>query len=284
MNSAEFLNGLFTKIGVDVENPALKEVVTKVAAIDISDELVTKFNSSYMTEAAAKANTKIIGHFKAQHYNGLDDEIKPLYDELGIPEEVKAELFKEASSTKRVSSLLRKVKELTETKAGASKGDKAELEKQIKELNGQIKTEKDNAKLEIDKAKTDFDDKLKDLYLTQNLSGITYVSDSYKDEDFLLPKTKIAQALKAKNLKVVLDGKDFKLQTEQGVAYFENNQEVNFKSFTDKILADNKYTSVTTQSQAPNKTVVQTKTLNHVNSNGVSAYDLMIQEAEAQTK
>jgi uncharacterized protein YehS (DUF1456 family) len=244
MNLAEFLNGSFTKVGVDVETPALKEIVTKAAALEISDELVTKFNSLYMTEAAAKSNPKIIGHFRAQHYNGLDDEIKPLYDELGIPDDVKAELLKETSSTKRVSSMLRKVKELSELKAGATKGDKAELEKQIKELNGLVKTEKDNAKLEIDKVKNDFDERLKDVYLTQNLSGITYASDSYKDEDFLLPKTKIAQALKAKNLKVVLDGKEFKLQTEQGVAYFDNNQEVNFKSFTDKILADNKYTAV----------------------------------------
>jgi ribosomal protein L12E/L44/L45/RPP1/RPP2/uncharacterized protein YehS (DUF1456 family) len=258
MNQAEFLNGLFTKIGVDVENPALKEIVTKVAAMDISDELVAKFNSSYMTEAAAKANTKIIGHFRAQHYNGLDDEIKPLYDELEIPEEVKAELFKETSSTKRVATLIRKVKELESKKVGTSKGDKLELENQIKALNGQIKTEKETAQAEIAKAKNDFDDKLKDVYLTQNLSGITYASDSYKDEDFLLPKTKINQALKAKNLKVVLDGKEFKLQTEQGVAHFENNQEVTFKSFTDKILADNKYTAVSdpAKQNQPQKTIV----------------------------
>jgi uncharacterized protein YehS (DUF1456 family) len=245
MNSAEFLNGLFTKVGVENDNPALKELVTKLAAVDISDDLVSKFNNSYMTEAAAKANTKIIGHFRAQHFNGLDDEIKPLYDELEIPDDVKAELFKETSSTKRAAMLLRKVKELENKKVGSSKGDKLELENQIKQLNGQIKTEKENAQAEIAKAKTEFDEQLKDVYLTQNLAGHKYASDHAKEEDFLLPKTKIAKALKEKNLKAVLDGKEFKLQTEQGVAYFENNNEVSFKTFTEKVLADNKLTTVT---------------------------------------
>lgn len=281
MNLAEFLNGSFTKVGVDVENPALKELVTKAATIEMQDELVTKFNEKYMTEAAAKSNPKIIGHFKAQHYNGLDDEIKPLYDELGIPEEVKAELFKETSSTKRVASLLRKVKELESKTAGASKGDKKELEDQIKALNGQIKTEKDNAQAEIAKAKSEFDEKLKDVYLTQNLSGHNYASDNLKDEDFLLPKNKIAKALKDKNLKVILDGKEFKLQTEQGVAYFENNNEVSFKSFTEKVLADNKYTAVTTTPNQPEPQKQIITTQSHSKQMGAEVYDQMIREAEA---
>jgi hypothetical protein len=279
MNLAEFLNGSFTKVGVDIENPALKELITKSAALEISDELVTKFNSSYMTEAAAKANTKIIGHFKAQHYNGLDDEIKPLYDELEIPEDVKTELFKETSSTKRVATLLRKVKELENKKIGTSKGDKLELENQIKALNGQIKTEKENAQAEIAKAKSGFEEQLKDVYLTQNLASHKYASDHAKEEDFLLPKTKIAKALKEKNLKAVLDGKEFKLQTEQGVAYFENNNEVTFKSFTEKVLADNKLTAVSD----PNPPIPPKQTIPSGNGKGLDNSKFMNRVAELES-
>lgn len=282
MNTGEFITALFNNLGVSVDDAALKDIVTKIATTEISDDLVSKFNQGYMTEASAKANPKIANHFKAQHYNGLDDELKPLYDELELPDNVKSELLSITSSTKRAAALTRKVKELTEAKAGASKGDKEGLNEKITALNNEIAQIKIQAKTEIENANKSFDSKVNDLYLSQFLSSQKYASDGYKDEDFLLPKTKIEKALIEKGLIKKLEGKDFKLQTADGVDYFENNTKVDFKSFSEKVLSDNKLLALSEPADRTKTTTIVTGNTDRNKLAGLAAFDERISEATAQ--
>jgi ribosomal protein L12E/L44/L45/RPP1/RPP2 len=72
MNLGEHLNATFNKAGVETENPALVELIKKVAALDISDELVTKFNTSFLTVEAAKSNSEIKKHFKRRGFRNSE--------------------------------------------------------------------------------------------------------------------------------------------------------------------------------------------------------------------
>lgn len=282
MNLGEFLNASFKDIGVSIEDGALKELVTKVATMDISDDLVTKFNQNYLTEQAAKANPRIIGHFKAQLYNGLDDELKPLYDELEIPDDIKSELSSINSSTKRASALVRKVKELTEKKAGASKGEKGELNDQITALNNQIKEINKVRQEEIQKLQSEHNGKLDDLYMSQFLGTQKYANELIAGQNFLLPKSEIDKALKEKGLIRKLVGNEFILQTEQGTDYFEANTKVDFKSFGQKVLADKKYLAVTEPPKPTQPTTTVTNTgIDRSKASAVAEYDRAIAEAEA---
>lgn len=283
MNTGDFLTALFKEAGVSIEDSALKDITTKVANTEIADELVSKFNTTYFTEAAAKANPKIIGHFKAQLYNGLDDELKPLYDELEMPDDIKSELHSINSSTKRAAALVRKAKELTEKKATASKGDKAELNQQIEALNNEIKKIKTDSQIEKDNLKKDFDSKVDDLFLSQFLATQNYSSDAMKDLNYMLPKAKIQKALEEKGLKRILEGESFKLQTKDGTDHFENNTKVDFKSFAEKVLADNKFTTISQQPKPGSQQQQIVKgDIPDSKLKGLAQFDAKIQEASTQ--
>jgi hypothetical protein len=245
MNLGEHLNAIFTKSGVEVDNPALKELVTKVATIDISDDLIGKFNENYLSLEAAKHNSKLKSHYFAQAYNGLDTELKTLADELEIPSEVYEEIVKqtEKSSTKRASAIVKKIQEL-EAKKAKSPGETKELTNQINELKKQL-ADKDKEKESFGKQKDkELNEKLTSYVIAQKLAGFKYASDLAKEDDFLLPKTKVQKALAEKKLKVTLDKDDLKLETEDGTDYYESSNKIDFKSFTEKVLAQHKLLAV----------------------------------------
>jgi hypothetical protein len=287
MNLGEHLNATFNKAGVDTDNPALVELIKKVAALDISDELVTKFNTSYLTVEAAKSNSEIKKHFYAPALNGVDSEILNTIQELEIDEDIKAEILAEKNTYKRVNLLAKKVKELESKKSGATKGEKADLSKQIEALNGQIKEEKLNTAKLLGEKDKEYSDKLKNVYLTQKFSDpkLKYASELATQENFLLPKTILQKELAAKKLRVVIENEDLKLETEDGTPYFENNDKIEFTGFRDRVLAQHKLLEVTNQSQQTQtqKQTVQVKQPSHLQQHGVAKFDQMIQEAEAQT-
>jgi hypothetical protein len=242
----EYINTLAKQAGMSGEEPELKSLLsnTQVSGAEIPDAIVQKINGGLLTLESAKNNSEIKKHFFAQAYNGLDSELTGVFGELGISEEVKAELLAEKSSTKRASLLAKKVKEIESLKASAGKGDKAELQKIIDDLNAQIKTEKETAKKAIDQVNADKNEFVKGYMISGSLGKFNYATDLAKEENFLLPKTKIQNALKEKGLRVVIENENLKLETEAGTDYFENNTKVDFNSFLEKTLSNNKLLAV----------------------------------------
>lgn len=280
MNLGEHLNATFNKAGIDTDNPALVELIKKVATVDVSDELVTKFNSTFLTIEAAKSNPELKKHFSATALNGVDSEILNIISELEIDEETKNEILADKSTYKRVNILAKKVKELEAKKAGSSKGEKADLAKQIEGLNEQIKAEKLNSQKLISDKDKEYSDKLKNVYLTQKLAdpSLKYASDLATQMNFLLPKTLLENELKARKLRVVVDNEELKLETEDGLPYFENNDKIEFTGFRDKVLAQHKLLAVSEPSKPQTQTqVVQTQ--NTAKASGSAQYDQMIAEA-----
>lgn len=245
-NLGEYLNATFTSLGVEVENPALKELVTKAATIEMNDELVSKFNQGYFTIEAAKNNPKIINDVKAKIYNGEDENHKTLMDKYQLDETVKAELLAEKSTPKRREVLIDKIIALKAAQSSADPAKKTELANKIEELNTELATLKSSTvpKSKFDEMEGTYKKSLTDHYMNGILQSKNYASDAYKDDDFLLPKSKIAKALEEKNLRIVLDNNKIKLETKDGMEYFENNKKVDFNAFSDSVLAQNKYTAV----------------------------------------
>lgn len=262
MNLGEHLNAIFTKSGVEVDNPALKDLVTKVATIEVSDELIGKFNENFLSVEAAKHNPKLKAHYYAQAYNGLDTELETVANELEVPKDVFDEIVRatDKASTKRASALVRKIKELEAQKAAAPKGETKELQNQINEFKKQL-ADKDKEKEQFAKQKeAEFNEKITSYVIASKLSGFKYSSDLAKEDEYLLPKTKLFKELKEKKLKVSLDKDDLKLETEDGTDYYEGSNKINFNSFAEKVLAQHKLLAVsdTTQPATPATTQVIT--------------------------
>jgi hypothetical protein len=268
-NLGEYLNATFTSLGVEVENPALKELVTKAANIEMNDELVSKFNQGYFTIEAAKNNPKIISDVKAKIYNGEDENHKTLMDKYQLDEAAKAELLAEKSTPKRREILIDKIIALKAEKADADPAKKSELNDKITALNTELATLKGSTipKAKFDEMESTYKKNLTDHYMNGVLQSKNYADPAYKDEDYLLPKSKIAKALEEKKLRTVLVDNKIKLETTDGLDYFENNKKVDFNSFADSVLAQNKYTAVsgattTMQTTSTTQGATQQKGLN----------------------
>jgi hypothetical protein len=274
----EYLNTLAKQAGMSGEEPELKSLLsnTQISGYEIPEVIVQKLNGGLLTLESAKNNSEVKKHYFAQAYNGLDSELSGVFTELGISEEVKAELLLEKSSTKRASLLAKKVKEIESLKAGAGKGDKAELQKIIDGLNAQIITEKDTAKKTIEQKEGEYKESLKGFMIGNNLSKFTYSTDLAKEENYLLPKTKITNALKEKGLRVVIENENLKLETEAGTDYFENNTKVDFNSFLEKTLSNNKLLAVSNEPQG--KTIPVSS--NAKNGKSVSSVEAMMGQLE----
>lgn len=269
-NLGEYLNATFTSLGVDNEDPALKELVTKVATIEIKDDLVNKFNSGYFTIEAAKNNPVIFNDVYAKVYNGEDQNHKSLIKKYKLDPTVEAELLAEKSTPKRRELLIEKIAALNVQKDDGDTTKKAELTNKLNALNEELETLKGSTipKTQFEEMENSYKKNLTDHYMNHVLSTKNYVDPAYKDEEFLLPKSKITKALEDKKLRTVLDKNKIKLETTDGLDYFENNKKVDFNAFADSVLAQNKYTAVsgvTTTTQTPpgnSGGATQTKPLN----------------------
>jgi hypothetical protein len=280
MNLGEHLTATFNKAGIENDNPALIELIKKVATVEIQDELVTKFNTSYLTVEAAKNNPEIKKHFYAPALNGVDSEIKNLLTELELDDETKTLVEAEKSTYKRIPLLVKKVIELEAKKGSAKSGEKTELQTQINTLKQQIADKEKEKELAFKQKDSEYNEKLTGFVMQNELAGFKYASDLAKDENFLMPRTKIANELKDKKLRVSLVDNKLKLETEDGTDYYEGSTKVDFKSFTEKTLAHHKLLEISNQSQqtqAPK--VIQTQQ-NPVKASGSAMYDQMIAEAQ----
>lgn len=251
----DYLNATFTNAGISSDNVGLTQIIKDVAALDISDDLVEKFNSSFLTVEAAKNNPTIINHIKAQVYNGEDKNHKDIMDRYEFDDSMKAELLLEKSTPKRRELLIERIAELREKKAGASQGEKSTLTKQITDLNAELVRLKTSTvpKEKLDEVENSYKQRFNDMYLTSILSGHNYATDLAKEENYLLPKTKIQNALKEKNLRLKEDNNSLKLEQEDGTDYYENNVKIDFKSFSDRVLAQHKMLAASAPPTAPVK-------------------------------
>jgi hypothetical protein len=243
-NLGETLNALFTNVGIDNANDALKQLVTKVATIDVDDALVSTLNQNYLTLNSAKNNPELKKHFYAAALNGLDTELENTANELGLDATLLEELKAEKSSYKRASMLVKKVKDLEASKASASKSDKAEIQAKIDGLNNEIVRLKSETETKVKEVESTYKAKLNDFALNNVFGGYEYALPTSKDASIQLARTLFNQELTKKGYKLELDGNEFKLFTTDGLEPHENNKKVTFKDFTDGVLSQHKLLKV----------------------------------------
>jgi hypothetical protein len=254
-------NTLATLAGISPEDGQLKAFLSNVAVseYDLPDEIANKIQSSLLTIDAAKNHPQIKSHFFAQAYDGLDKELTGLMGDL--PEEVKAEILAEKSSTKRASLLVGKVKELEGKKGGASTTDKAQIQKQIDDLNAAIVAEKQAAQQAAEAIRTEYESKITDLHLNNILTGYKYATPISLDANIKIAKTLLSESLAQKGLQVVNEN-GLTIKTKDNMDYYENNQKVDVSKFADAVLAQHKLLAANEPEQAPRHTPQNTTGLN----------------------
>lgn len=86
MKLGDFLNKLFTDVGIAYDDASVKSLLSSQSVIDldISDDLTSKVLSNLLTEEAAQANPKIKSLLTAKALNPIDSKIETLAEKHGL--------------------------------------------------------------------------------------------------------------------------------------------------------------------------------------------------------
>lgn len=255
----EFLRELAKKAGVDVESEQMKPLFSaeNLQTIEVPDEIVTGIDNGLISLSAAKNNhPEIKNHYFAAAFNGVDSEIDRLMEEEKLPDDVKAEIKAERSSTKRIVKIANKIKELEAQKAHAGKGATEELNKQINQLNTEIRTIKENEA----KIRAEYEKKLKDKDMSYALRGLRAKYKTIWDELDPEIRDQALDAVLNKNLnkndaEFVVDGNgNIQLLKKNGGGnvFSEDNRQMTPEMFLDKTFAEAKILKVTDANQNQN--------------------------------
>lgn len=270
--AADFLKELAIKAGVKIDDEKIKPLLAapELAGIQIPDELTTGIDNGLLSISAAKNNhPEIRGHYVAAAYDGLDKELNRFIEDHKLPDDIKAEILAEKSSTKRAVLLAAKIKELEEKKATSGKGEKETLQTQINELNAQLRTEKDKEA----GIRSEYEKKLKDKDMSYALRNILGAYKTIYDgldgevKDITL-KAIINKSLNADAAEFTVDDAgQLILRKKDGTNFFgEDNRLLTPKSYLDKIMSRDKILIVNDQNQQQQQNGNGAKT--HVNNNG----------------
>jgi hypothetical protein len=272
--AADFLKELAIKAGVKIDDETIKPLLAapELANINIPDELITGIDNGLLSIDAAMNNHPVIkGRYFSQAYDGLDKEIARFIEDHKLPDDIKAEILAEKSSTKKAVLLAAKIKALEEQKANSGKGEKDTLQQQINDLNAQLRAEKDKEA----GIRAEYEGKLKDKdmsYALRNiLGGYKTIYDELDGEvkDITL-KAIINKSLNADAAEFTVDDSgQLALRKKDGSNFFgEDNRLLTPKSYLDKIMSRDKILKVTDQNQNQNQNGNGNGARTHVNNNG----------------
>jgi hypothetical protein len=270
--AAEFLKDLAIKAGVKIDDETFKPLLAapELANINIPDELITGIDNGLLSlDSAMNNHPKIKGRYFSEAYDGLDKELARFIDEHKLPDDIKAEILAEKSSTKRAVLLAAKIKDLEEKKATSGKGEKDTLQQQINDLNAQLRAEKDKEA----GIRAEYEGKLKDVKMGYTLGSLLGGYKTIYDEldgevkDITL-KAIINKSLNADAAEFTVDDSGhLVLRKKDGTNFFgEDNRLLNPKSYLDKIMSRDKIIKVSDQNQNQNGNGNGAK--NHLNNNG----------------
>ena len=289
-NLGEFLNATFLNAGLDIENEALKSLVTAAASSQIEDSLVSKFNESYLTVNSAKNNPELRKHFYALALNGLDAEIDGTIAELGLDESAVERIKGEKSSFKRASLLAKTIKELESQKANSgSASAKAEIQAKIDSLNAEVVRLRDEKVKAVSEVENRYKGEINNILLNGFFGSYDYSAPVSKDVNVKIARQLIEEEIAKKGYKLDNENGSFKLSTPEGLEVFENNQKVGFKEFSERLLAQhnllavNKPAEQTASASQAQTTQVQTPQ-SAKTAKVTSAYDRLIEEAQNDLK
>lgn len=244
------------KAGIDAADPRLQELNENpaLAKIVVNDEVYNAVDSELISFTEAKNHkgiqAEIAAKTKREVWDGFDKTVIPeILNKLGIEESSVSDILTSEKSHKKIGILMEKIAELTAAKTKASTGgDKAEILKQIEALNNQLLAEKQKFEQEKNQLQSQYSQDIFDFALNSDLINKNWVlKDAKKEVNLRVAKSIIESELQAKGAKAVYDKatNSFKLVSaaDPEVPHYENNKEVDWRTFTERALLENKVIS-----------------------------------------
>lgn len=250
------ITNLAKKVGIDPNTIAIP-----AEQFDLPEELVSAIDSKLYTEDAAKNNSALKNYFFKQALDGVDNNITKLLEDFQLGDDDKGEILGIKSSYDRIPALVKKIQSLESQKAGANKGQTAQLQEQINELNrekAKLLSEKEN---EIKQIKTQYDNEFTDNLKRLRITAANLVTDQYGEEAMReLAYSFLEKELAAADAKAVRKNGMLKLvkASDEALEYYHDNKPVEFDEFLNSVLSKHKLIAVSKPAPPPGTPPINT--------------------------
>ena len=276
----EYLTNVFTACGITPEQ--LNTFLTADTKMDtaLPDDFKSKVGD-ILTMNAARANDSLRGHFRGEVYNGLDAALDKMAGEYNLADIYNPIKASETKTTDRIAKLISGLQSTYEKRveeAGKGQSDeeaskiRTELEAKIKELHGQLHSVKKMKEEEMASLSESHMRKLDEAYLENFFYSQNYRKDEFVKREQLATLAQMAfqDKLKAKNLKLVRDGRTWKVTDQNGSEAFnqESSTPYRFDTMVESVMSEGNY--ISKKPAQPNGSTVIT---NNIESNAVGAND-----------
>lgn len=247
MTLSEFLQETGNRSGYDTDK--LKDIVTNPAIMGmaIPDDFKSTVSTGLLTVKEAQINPEIKKHFTAMALNGADDTLRELMDEYQLSDEVKGSLKLEPSTYNRLKLFSKALADLKDQHSKASAGDKGALVNQINELNATITTLKDTMKNDLSATEQKWLNKFMDTTINSHFGKYEYAMEGIPNDVSVMTARQIFEkklAEKGGRLKFMDDKVMLVSATDDALPFTIDNKQVDFNSFADSVVYDNKLARV----------------------------------------
>lgn len=240
----EFINSALQKAGIAADNEYLKRVLQnpELTKETVPDEIVSQFNSTLLTLDQAKTNYDLKNHFYGAALAPVEKELQNLATAYELSDEEIAEINAVKSTFSKIPALKAKLDNAMQRKAAAAGGDKGKHAEEIVRLNAEIAAAKAEMSNATQRISSEYENKFLDMALNNFMSQYSYTDAIPKDVAAMTARNLFDQTVSAKRAKYKLVNNELTLVNadDESLPFMQENQPVQFKSFVDKIVADNK--------------------------------------------
>jgi len=262
MKTGDLISSLASQSGVELTDEQTK--VIQEITTELPDEIATKIQGSLFTKESALANPDIINKLKAESLDAVDQKMSDFAKEFGLDEGFLHNLQQTKGTYNRIDSIKKAIvaaqkQAIEKAKTGDGADDK-ELQKEITRLNNELATLKDTHVTKdeyqemidgYEEVITDNANKVLQLQAKGLFSGANWAMDVPSDINVTTAMNLMDQEIAKRDLRLVNDNGQLKLQTKEGTDYFVDNKPVNPQDFANEILAGHKLLKVTDKSPPP---------------------------------
>ncbi len=263
--AGEVFAELAKRAGLQHTSDNLKEILALTTPIpDEVEQALNSLMNAQEAESWAKGQSSVKNHFTAQAYNGWDKKLIESADKLGFTDEEKDRINGERNTGKRQDIyneiLENRIAEAKKDQTGAKKaGDadaEAKIKKEIDELRAALRAKDEEKEKIISEKDSHFKEYVRNAKIDSVLNSQKW-SENYPAELRTdMGRIAINKHLEKEGAQISLDEKgEIKLVRLDNpeLPYFDNsNKNPNFAQLAAKVLADNKFLAVSTQTANTN--------------------------------
>lgn len=247
MNVSELLQELGNRSGYDTDK--LKDIVTNPAlmGLAIPDDFKSTINTGLLTIKEAQINPEIKKHFTGVVLGNADATLNELMDEYQFGDDIKTTLKSEQSTYARMKLFTKALADLKDQHSKASAGDKGALVNQINELNATVSTLKEAMKTELSNSEIKWLNKFMDTSINSHFEKYDYAMEGVPSNiQAMTARQLFDQKLNEKGGKQkYIDGKIVLVSaTDDALPFTIDNKQVEFNSFADSVVYENKLARV----------------------------------------